>query len=121
MNYYQTAIAKITKLLSNDNIENSLIVKVIKVLDELEDKAGFQAFSPINIPEPMQVGDIMALNYNSPQILNDAYFAKEIDGKIVWVSEMEEPIEVVFEECWGENWQAEMDGCDYIVIPTKQG
>jgi hypothetical protein len=120
MNYYQKAIAEITKLLTNDKIENSLIVKVVAVLDELEDKAGFQPFSPINIPEPAQVGDVMLMNYNNPQILNDAYFAKELDGVLTWVSEMDEPMEYVFAECWGDEWQAEMDGCDYLIVPVKR-
>ena len=120
MNYYQIAIAEITKLLTNDNIDNSVIVNVITVLDKLEDKVGFQAFSPINIPEPIQVGDVMLINYNNPQILNDVYFAKQLDGKLTWVSEMDKPMQYVFAECWGDEWQAEMDGCDYLIVQYKR-
>jgi hypothetical protein len=116
MNNYQKAIAEITELLKFHYVDESVIEKFTDIIENLENDNWFQAFSPINIPTPTSEEDIMVLNYNNPEILNEAYFAKNTNGVLSWVSDWEVPIEKVFQDSWGEDWQADMDGIDYLII-----
>jgi hypothetical protein len=116
MNNYQKAIAEITELLKFHYVDESVIEKFTDIIENLENDKWFQAFSPINIPTPTSKEDIMVLNYNNPEILNEAYFAKDTDSVLSWVSDWEVPIETAFQDSWGEDWEANMDGIDYLII-----
>jgi hypothetical protein len=116
MNNYQKAIAEITELLKFHYVDEAVIEKFTDIIENLENDNWFQAFSPINIPSPKSEVDIMVLNYNNHEILNEAYFAKDTDGVLSWVSDWQVPIETVFRLSYGEDWQANMDGIDYLII-----